>query len=441
MLAMTDDAAPPRPAATVVLIRPGRGAPEILLTQRPSSMAFAGDLFVFPGGRVDDSDADERLVDLVAVGPAGEEPAFAIAAIRELFEEAGVLLAERRDGRALDAAAVAGARRALLSGETTLGGVVEALHLRLRTDRLVPISHWTTPPIMPRRFATRFYAAELPAGAEPTFEAEEVVDHRWLTARDALEAMAAGELAMWVPTCATLQQLEFAAGLEDIAARIVPGSAPAPRVVWERPGLTRVEVGAAGAVPGQTANAYLVGRREVVVVDPGDPSDATADAILGAVAADGARLVAIALTHADPDHAAGAEAFALRLDLPILAGQGAGHDLPYLVKELADGERIAAGGAELEVVATPGPRRDHVAFVVRTAGEGDRADVIAGDLVGPRAAQAILRPPDMAAWQTSLARLRARHPTRIYPGHGEPLDAVPPDAGSGDRPGARPTPQ
>src|SRR4029079_17611398 len=107
---------------------------------------------------------------------------------------------------------------------------------------------------------------------------------------------------------------------------------------------------------------------------------------------------------------AGAEAFALRLDLPILAGQGAGHDLPYLVKELADGERIAARGAELEVVATPGPRRDHVAFVVRTAGEGDRADVIAGDLVGPRAAQAILRPAGMAAWQTAAPPVVAPAP-------------------------------
>jgi glyoxylase-like metal-dependent hydrolase (beta-lactamase superfamily II)/8-oxo-dGTP pyrophosphatase MutT (NUDIX family) len=437
MLAMPDDAAPPRPAATVVLLRPGRGAPEILLTQRPSSMAFAGDLFVFPGGRVDDADADERLVDRVAAESPGGEAAYAIAAIRELFEEAGVLLAERRDGRALDAAATAGARRALVAGETTLGAVVEALDLRLRTDRLVPISHWTTPPIMPRRFDTRFFAAELPPGAEPSFETDEVVDHRWLTARDALEAMAAGELAMWVPTCATLQQLEFVAGLDDIVARISPGPAPAPRVVGEQSGLTRIVVGAAGAVPGQTANAYLVGRREVVVVDPGDPSDAAADAILGAVAADGGRLVAIALTHVDPDHAAGAEAFALRLDLPILAGVGAGHDLPYLVKELADGERIAAGGAELEVVATPGPRRDHVAFVLRTAGEGDRADVIAGDLVGPRATQAILGPPGAASWQTSLARLRARHPARIYPGHGEPLDAVPPDAGRAVAPGAR----
>ena len=432
MAAMADDATPPTPAATVVLLRPGRGAPEILLTQRPTSMAFAGDLFVFPGGRVDAADADERLVErTIAASAAGEadEPPFAIAAIRELFEEAGVLLAERRNGRAADAAAVAGARRALLAGETTLAAVAEALDLVLRADRLAPISHWTTPPIMPRRFDTRFYAAELPPGAEPSFEADEVVDHRWLTAHDALEAMAAGEVAMWVPTCATLQQLEHVTGFDEVVARITPGSEPAPRVVGERPGLIRIVLGAAGAVPGQTANAYLVGQREVVVVDPGDPSDAAADAILGAVAADGGRLVGIAVTHADPDHAAGAEALALRLDLPILAGPGAGHDLPYLVRELADGERIGAGGAELEVIATPGPRRDHVAVVVRAEGLGHRPEIIAGDLVGSRAAKAVPGPPDMAAWQTSLARIRARHPARIYPGHGEPLDALPPDAG------------
>ena len=173
------------------------------------------------------------------------------------------------------------------------------------------------------------------------------------------------------------------------------------------------------------------------MIDPGDPSDAAADAILGAVAAEGGRLVAIVLTHADPDHAAGAEALALRLDLPILAGPGAGHDLPYLVRELADGERIAAGGAELEVITTPGPRRDHVAFVVRAAGQGDRPEIIAGDLVGPRAAQAVPGPPDMAPWQTSLARIRARYQARIYPGHGEPLDALPPDAGPPVAPAAQ----
>jgi glyoxylase-like metal-dependent hydrolase (beta-lactamase superfamily II)/8-oxo-dGTP pyrophosphatase MutT (NUDIX family) len=380
-------------------------------------MAFAGDMFVFPGGRVDASDADAALAgDL----PAGDAP-FAVAAIRELFEEAGVLLAERRDGRAPAVAAVAGARRALLGGETTLVAIADALELRVRTDLLAPIAHWTTPPIMPRRFDTRFFAAELPAGAEPSFRTEEVVSHRWLSARDALDAMAAGEVAMWLPTAATLQQLAYARDLDDIRARIVPGSVPAPRVVGERPGLTRVVVGSAGAVPGQTVNAYLVGRGQLILVDPGDPSDAAAGAILDAAAAANGKIVAIAMTHADPDHAAGAEALALRLDLPIVAGPGAQRALPYLVRELADGEGIGAGDEELAVVATPGPRPDHVAFVL--AGSGDPV-VLTGDLVGDRASRAILGPPDEAAWSRSLERIRALRPARLYPGHGEPIEAI-----------------
>src|SRR5262245_12299199 len=207
------DAASPRPASTVVLLRPGPDGPEILLTQRPSSMAFAGDLFVFPGGRVDESDAADSL----------DGTPFEVAAIRELFEEAGVLLAERADGRPIDQAALAGARRALIRGETTFGAVVAALVLRLRPDLLAPAARWTAPPIMPRRFDTRFFVAELPPDAVPTFETEEVVAHRWLTARGALEAMAGGEIGMWVPTSATLQQLEFAQGLGEIRRRIVPG--------------------------------------------------------------------------------------------------------------------------------------------------------------------------------------------------------------------------
>lgn len=396
------------------MLRPGAEGPEILLTQRPSSMAFAGDLFVFPGGRVDDSDGDERY---------GAAP-FEVAAIRELFEEAGVLLAEQRAGGAPNAAALTGAHRALVFGETTFPAVVDALGLRLRADLLAPISRWTTPPMMPRRFDTRFFAAELPAGAEPTFLTEEVVTHRWLTPRAALDAMAEGELAMWVPTSATLQQLEFATGIDQIRRSVVPGDAPAPRVVGERPGLTRIVLGSAGAVPGQTVNCYLVGDDEMIVVDPGDPSDDAADAILGAASNGGGRLVAIALSHAAPDHAAGAEALALRLELPILAGPGAGHDLPYLVRELADGERIGAGGTELEVVATPGPRPDHIAFVLRSPG-GRPVDVLAGDIVGGRADRSILARPDEAATAATAAsreRLGSIGPARLHPGHGGAID-------------------
>jgi glyoxylase-like metal-dependent hydrolase (beta-lactamase superfamily II)/8-oxo-dGTP pyrophosphatase MutT (NUDIX family) len=379
-------------------------------------MTFAGDVFVFPGGRVDAADADDTL---------GTSP-YAVAAIREAFEEAGVLLGQRRDGGAPDQAAVAGARRALITGETTFAAIARALDLRIRTDLLAHISHWTTPPVMPRRFDTRFFVAELPPGVEPSFDTEEVVDHRWMTARAALEAMAAGDIALWVPTSATLQQLSYATGLAEIQQRIVPGDVPAPRIVGERPGLTRVVVGSAGAVPGQTVNCYLVGLGDVIVVDPGDPSDEAADAILGSVTAAGGRLVGIALTHADPDHAAGAEALALRLELPILGGPGAGRELPYLVREVADGERVGAGRVELEVVATPGPRPDSIAFALRhgKAAADDRPVVLVGDLVGGRADRSILGPPDEPAWTASLERIRALRPGRLFPGHGEPLDEL-----------------
>jgi hydroxyacylglutathione hydrolase len=189
----------------------------------------------------------------------------------------------------------------------------------------------------------------------------------------------------------------------------------APRVVVEGPSVTRIVVSEAGAVPGQTMNTYLVGRRELVVVDPGDPSDAAADALLAAAGERGGSIVGIALTHAEPDHAAGAEALAVRLDILVHAGRGAGRELPYPVFEHEDGEPLHVGDVRIDVIATPGPRADHVAFAF------DEGEVITGELVGPRADRAILPPPDLSAWSASRAKLSARQPRRLFPGHGEPL--------------------
>jgi glyoxylase-like metal-dependent hydrolase (beta-lactamase superfamily II) len=176
-------------------------------------------------------------------------------------------------------------------------------------------------------------------------------------------------------------------------------------------------VSTAGAVPGQTVNAYLVGRRRLVVVDPGDPSDLAADALLGAAAAAGGAIVAIALTHVDPDHAAGVQGLALRLEIPILVGPGGGRHLPFAVREIADGGRITEGDVELEAIATPGPRGDHLAFAVG-------GDLLVGDLVGGRADRAVLGPLDTTAWLASLERLSARQPDLLFPGHGDPLPSA-----------------
>ncbi len=424
---MTEPESTPRPAATVVLLRPGPDGPEVLLTRRPTTMAFAADMHVFPGGAVDPGDGEARLAPRSAISPddaraalggdiaAGDALARYVAALRELFEEAGILLAEPL----LDDATARSARHALLKGRSTMADLAETLDLRLRTDLLAPIGHWTTPPIMARRFDTRFFAAELPDGAEATFETDEIVGSRWDTPRAALDAMAAGEIAMWIPTSATLQQLEYVSGLEEIRQRIVPGSVAAPRVVTERPGITRVVVSGAGAVPGQTVNTYLIGRRRLVLIDPGDPSDEAATAILGAAAAAGSEIVAIALTHVDPDHAAGAEGLALRLELPIYTGPDGGRPLPYTVRELADGERITDGDVGLEAIATPGARPDHVAYAVASEDGGARS-VMVGDLVGPQADRAVLGPIDEAAQAESVDRLAAQRPGRLFPGHGEP---------------------
>ena len=429
----------PRPASTVALVRPGPAGLEVLLTHRPASMAFAGDMHVFPGGAVDPSDADPRLAArspltaadaLVGLGgghdgrvSADSALASYVAAIRELFEEAGVLLADRATGGPPDLQGLATARAGLLAGTTSLADVAESLDLRLRTDRLAPISHWTTPPVMARRFDTRFFVSELPPDMEPTFAAGEVIAHRWLTPAAALEAMAAGEIGLWPPTSATLQQLEHAESFAEIRRRLAPGLLIAPRAVVETPKVERIVLAGAGGVPGQTVNCYLVGRRELVVVDPGDPSDEAADAILAAAERRGGRIVAIAVTHVDPDHAGGAEPLALRLGLRVIVGPGGGRALPSEVDEIDDGQRIAAGDVLLTVVATPGPRPDHLAYLVGEDGDAPEVDpvVLAGDLVGGRGSRSILGPPDDAAWRRSLERLAALRLRLVLPGHGEPL--------------------
>jgi len=275
---------------------------------------------------------------------------------------------------------------------------------------------------MPRRFDTRFFVAELPPDTEPTFTTDEVLADRWLTPAAALDAMAAGEIGLWPPTSATLQQLEHVQSFAEVRERLAPGALLAPRAVIESPEVERIVLGGAGGVPGQTVNCYLVGRRELVVVDPGDPSDEAAAAILAAVERRGGQVAAIAVTHADPDHAAGAEPLALRLGLRVFVGPGGGRVFMGEVEQLVDGQRIAAGDIELTVIATPGPRADHVAYLIGARGEpGHGADVLIGDLVGGRGSRAIVGPPDAAAWQWSLARVAALRPGRIFPGHGEPL--------------------
>jgi glyoxylase-like metal-dependent hydrolase (beta-lactamase superfamily II)/8-oxo-dGTP pyrophosphatase MutT (NUDIX family) len=389
-------------------------------------MAFAPDVHVFPGGRVDPADAQPSLIarsvlsaDDAAAALGGDlAPTEAIAAfiavIREAFEEAGVLLA---DAPGSSRGAVNAARAALVGGEIGFQALAAQLDLTLRTDQLVSIARWVTPPILPRRFDTRFFVAAMPGGATATIEGDEVVDQTWLRPADALEAMAEGRMGFWIPTSATLQHLSHVDGVETVRDRLATGLLGAVDVEVIDDDVTRITMPAGGGVAGQPVHAYLIGRRSFVLVDPGDPTGPGLDRAVELAAERGGSIAAIALTHVDPDHHASAEGLAEQFGIEIIAGPGAGRSVPFGVREIADGDVIGLGDVPLRVVATPGPRPDHVAYLV---GQGTMA--LTGDLDGIRGARSILGPSDDRAWTTSRAGLAALAPNARWLGGHPPRD-------------------
>jgi len=271
---------------------------------------------------------------------------------------------------------------------------------------------------MPRRFDARFFAAVLPDDVEPSFEGGEVVAHAWLRPTDALAAMADGAFSMWPPTSATLQQLQHARSIDEIRERLTPRALGTIEVEVLSPHVTRIVMPAGGGVAGQPVCAYLVGLRRHVLIDPGDPTGPALDHAIELAAARGGTIEVVALTHVDPDHAGGAESLAARLGIAILTGPGGGRWLPHEVRELADMESLDACDVPLHVVHAPGPRPDHLGFLVE-----DGAFVVNGDLDGVRGARSIPGPPDAEAWAASLERLARLVPdARRLPGHPSSLE-------------------
>jgi 8-oxo-dGTP pyrophosphatase MutT (NUDIX family) len=237
------------PAATIVLVRDDGRVPEVLLLRRPGRSGFAANAWVFPGGVVDESDRHEALV-ARSRGPspgewaarmpglsAGAAIASAIAAIREAWEETGLLLA-RVDGRPVDAEALANARKAVLDGEASFVEVVRNHGLVLRTELLVYVAHWITPEAEPRRYDTRFFlapaAASLHRDVAPDVQlhAAELEEARWISPALAIAAHAAGTLPMLPPTVHTLRRLApfpSYAGMRDALVGL-PVSAILPHI-------------------------------------------------------------------------------------------------------------------------------------------------------------------------------------------------------------------
>lgn len=222
------DVGVPRPAATVMLVRDSDEGFEVLMLQRNLNSDFVGGAYVFPGGGVDAGDAetdvgDGTLDDVAASARLGLPSgglAYYVACLRELFEEAGVLLAVTESGAPVqldDAsrARFAAHRRRVNAKEVRFVDVLAAESLRANLHALEYLAHWVTPVGPPRRYDTRFFVARDPGGQEAAHDAGETVADVWVRPHDALARHRAGELEMIFPT---IRNLELVADCADADA-------------------------------------------------------------------------------------------------------------------------------------------------------------------------------------------------------------------------------
>jgi 8-oxo-dGTP pyrophosphatase MutT (NUDIX family) len=211
--------ASPRDAATVMLLRSRPAGLEVYMLRRKSTMAFAPGAYVFPGGSVDARDADEQVAwtgpDAAEWGRIFDAPsslarALVCAAVRETFEESGVLLAgESADSVVADTTSDEweADRQALLDRSVSLAELLGRRGLVLRADLLRPWSRWITPVVEPRRFDTRFFAAALPAGQRTRDVGGEASEVAWVQPAEALQAGKSGQIRLFPPTAVTLSEL------------------------------------------------------------------------------------------------------------------------------------------------------------------------------------------------------------------------------------------
>jgi 8-oxo-dGTP pyrophosphatase MutT (NUDIX family) len=260
---MSDQAAskPIKDAATVVLLREAASGLETFMLCRHQQSGFMGGAHVFPGGKVDPSDMDARWSDRaglpleqLAARLDETDPRLAlglvVAAVRETFEEAGVLMARARAGADLVAA------RAELHRGASFLELADSLGIEIDATALSPYARWVTPKMESSRFDTRFFIAVLPEGQDASHDGNETTSAAWLRPAEALEQMRRGEIKLAPPTVRTLQWL---AGFDDAASVIADA-------LRRRPPLVRPEI--------------VTGNEGWFLALPGDPDHPEDDAVL-----------------------------------------------------------------------------------------------------------------------------------------------------------------
>jgi glyoxylase-like metal-dependent hydrolase (beta-lactamase superfamily II)/8-oxo-dGTP pyrophosphatase MutT (NUDIX family) len=408
-------------AASVLLAR-GPGSPEVFVVRRAERLRFFGGFIAFPGGKVDLPDAD--------LLPASPRRA---SAIRELFEEAGVLLARRSDGSfPPDSDDLHRLRRELLAGGISFAEILGRQGLSLHAGDLTPMGHLITPPFSAFRFDTAFFTADLPPGQRAEVWPGELDEGFWTPADALWECWTRFECLVSPPTLSILEALrgrpvaEAPARLAPLLAALDGGAIPP---ILFAPGVQMIPLRTIALPPSTHTNAYLVGRDPAYLIDPGptaaDEQQRLFDVLDGHRAA-GGRFAAVVLSHHHPDHVGAANAVARRYGVPLWAHPLTARALSGMIpvaRELRDGDRIDMGAAPdgsgpwyLEAIHTPGHASGHLAFY-----EPHYRLLFAADMVSTLSSIVIVPPDgDLTIYLDSLRRLRGYDARLLLPAHGSP---------------------
>jgi glyoxylase-like metal-dependent hydrolase (beta-lactamase superfamily II)/8-oxo-dGTP pyrophosphatase MutT (NUDIX family) len=474
---------PPRPAATIVVVRDGASGLEVLLSRRADGSDYTSGAWVFPGGIVDARDRDAHgfctgVDDAGASAKLGLESGgldFFVAAIRECFEESGLLFGRADDdgGSALDGAAatrLAPWRGLLHQREHGIAEMCAKEKIRLDAGAMVYLSHWLTPLGRAKRYDTRFFIAAAPASQIALFDGTEMVEQLWIAPGEALAR--SKTLKLLTPTQKTLELIARYADVASLMAwaaapRSVPLTMPhvaigkeGPRPVlpdepaWAELGridpaghghgsyelvagravrlserVIRVTAGNGSMMTGPGTNTYLIGggaANEWAVIDPGPAIDAHVEAILAAAPGPIRRIFA---THTHTDHSPATVALKARTGARV-HGLAARHrewqDATFVPDvTLTGGERIElAPATTLLVIHTPGHASNHLCYLLE-----EEKTLFTGDHV-MQMSTVVINPPDgdMRAYIESLRSLLDLDLDWLGPGHGflmaEPRQAM-----------------
>lgn len=438
---------PPRVSASVVPWRRlGSGELEVYWVRRSRTMRFMGGWHAFPGGGLAESDADvpmagrpaavaegEVTEPLPGLGDAARQgltpdlvPGLAACVVRELFEETGLLVAE--NAADLEPDALRRCREELLGKRVEFPALVARHGWRLTAEPLVFAGRWLTPPLAPVRFDNRFFLLEWPRERtpQPTLLGGEHDAGEWIEPRAGLERWRSGEVIASPPILHLLRVLSEDGPEEGLARLHDPSEAnlgPVRRVEF-RPGVVLLPLETPTILPATRTNAYLLGREEVVLVDPASPYPDEIESLKGAMSAarrQGCRVRAIWLTHHHPDHVGASNAMREALGVPVMAHPATAERLRArgiaVDGELADGDRVELAGSPpfpVRVCHTPGHARGHLCFYDETYGS-----LLAGDLVAGLGT-IVIDPPegDMDDYLASLERMAELDPKTLFPSHG-----------------------